>query len=76
MIRKESKLCPTQSLCHTDSPPCHTEPLGEVSKNAESTTESKRDFSPTAQNDKEKRDSKQATRSFFRKQAKRCFFRK
>lgn len=31
---------------------CHTEPLGEVSHNAESTTESKKDFSPTAQNDK------------------------
>ena len=35
-------------------PPCHTEPLGEVSHNTESTTESKRDFSPfsKAQNDK------------------------
>ena len=35
-------------------PPCHTEPLGEVSKNTESTIESKRDFSPfsKAQNDK------------------------
>ena len=34
-------------------PPCHTE-RSEVSKNAESTTESKRDFSPfsKAQNDK------------------------
>ena len=34
-------------------PPCHTEPLGEVSHNTESTTESKRDFSPfsKAQND-------------------------
>ena len=33
---------------------CHTEPLGEVSHNTESTTESKRDFSPfsKAQNDK------------------------
>ena len=35
-------------------PPCHTEPLGEVSHNTESTIESKRDFSPfsKAQNDK------------------------
>ena len=34
-------------------PPCHTEHLGEVSHNTESTIESKRDFSPfsKAQND-------------------------
>ncbi|MCI7410839.1 restriction endonuclease subunit S [Helicobacter bilis] len=50
--------------CHTADSHCHTEPLGEVSNptchtersevshNAESTTESKKDFSPTAQNDK------------------------
>ncbi|WP_194145974.1 hypothetical protein [Helicobacter bilis] len=24
--------CHTDYSCHTDSPPCHTEPLGEVSK--------------------------------------------
>ena len=47
-------------------PPCHTEPLGEVSKNTESTTESKKDFSPfsKAQYDKGKRTQCDTHRDF------------
>ena len=59
MIILESYTCHTKALsrchtdysCHTDSP-CHTE-RSEVSQNIESSIDSKRDFSPTAQNDKE-----------------------
>ena len=51
--------CHTDYSCHTDSPPCHTDShchteRSEVSQNIESSIDSKRDFSPTAQNDKER----------------------
>ena len=62
MKKNTNPVCHTQILFsqHTTDSTCHTEPLGEVSNSTCHTerrevshnTESKRDFSPTAQNDK------------------------